>query len=52
MWTTTSEKQLKSKYNYNRLKYDPKETQKILVNDTIERFNKQKNDEKKKLLKD
>ena len=46
-----TESQQKKKDNYNRLKYDPTETLNILVNDTIERFKKQKM-MKKKLLKD
>ena len=46
-----TESQQKKKDNYNRLKYDPTETLNILVNDTIERFKRQKM-MKKKLLKD
>ena len=46
-----AESQKKKKDNYNRLKYDPTETLNILVNDTIERFKRQKL-MKKKLLKD
>ena len=37
-----TESQQKKKDNYNRLKYDPTETLNILVNDTIERFKRQK----------
>ena len=37
-----AESQLKNKDNYERLKYDPTETHNRLVNDTIERFKKQK----------
>ena len=33
---------MKNKDNYNRLKHDPSEKQNRLVNDTIERFKKQK----------
>ena len=46
-----AESQKKKKDNYNRLKYDPTEALNILVNDTIERFKRQKM-MKKKLLKD
>ena len=41
------ESQLKNRNNYDRLKYDPIETHKRLVNDTIERFKKQKMMKKK-----
>ena len=37
-----AESQLKSKDNYDRLKYDPTERHNRLVNNTIERFKKQK----------
>ena len=41
-----AESQLKNKDNYDRLKYDPTETHSRLINDTIERFKKQKMKEK------
>ena len=37
-----AESQLKNKDNYDRLKYDPKETHNRLINSTIERFKEQK----------
>ena len=37
-----AESQLENKYKYDRLKYDLIETHNRLVNDTIERFKKQK----------
>ena len=37
---------MKNKDNYDRLKYDPTETHSRLINDTIERFKKQKMKEK------
>ena len=37
-----AESQLKNNDNYDRLKHDPTETHNRFVNDTIERFNKQK----------
>ena len=41
-----AESQSKNKDNYHRLKYDPTETHSRLINDTIERFKKQRMKEK------